>query len=306
MASITSPPAGNPVFPGSIPIHLENHPSPTTSSEGAAAAAASSAPEIHTYHCICNQLVLASTHTLSELRRRQAPGLDKAYILPLPPLPRRRSSSSEEDGGAEDDDDDNENSDDEEQEERRADKSSGDEAHISSLSAKGGSGGSKHLKTTIQKSKPKRAKKPKDSPSKTGEIEKGYSLLLSTTLDRRPVIVRREDGFEKRWLWRCARCRVVVGYQLDSIHFTSSTGSGGSGTAGDAGGALRGNDEIGIKSSNNAKGNEEGKDREGEAGDQKQDKDKKLMYLLPGGLLSTQDMASGKTLGEEDVEIKIA
>ena len=35
---------------------------------------------------------------------------------------------------------------------------------------------------------------------------------MNTTLDRKPVVVRREDGFEKRWLRRCGRCRVVVGY----------------------------------------------------------------------------------------------
>ncbi|MCJ1401860.1 hypothetical protein MMC11_005077 [Xylographa trunciseda] len=46
------------------------------------------------------------------------------------------------------------------------------------------------------------------------EAEPLYSLLLNTTLDRRPVIVRREDGFEKRWVRRCGRCRTGVGYVL--------------------------------------------------------------------------------------------
>lgn len=41
-----------------------------------------------------------------------------------------------------------------------------------------------------------------------------YSFLLNTTLDRRAVIVRREDGFEKRWIRRCARCKTGVGYVL--------------------------------------------------------------------------------------------
>ena len=42
-----------------------------------------------------------------------------------------------------------------------------------------------------------------------------YSLLLNTTLDRRAVVVRREDGFEKRWIRRCARCRTGIGYVLN-------------------------------------------------------------------------------------------
>jgi hypothetical protein len=41
----------------------------------------------------------------------------------------------------------------------------------------------------------------------------GYSLLLGMNQDKKVVIVRREDGFEKRLLWRCMRCRLVVGYE---------------------------------------------------------------------------------------------
>lgn len=44
-----------------------------------------SSPEktIHTYHCICTQLVLASTITLENLKTRTS---DSSYILPLPDL----------------------------------------------------------------------------------------------------------------------------------------------------------------------------------------------------------------------------
>jgi hypothetical protein len=44
-----------------------------------------SSPEkkIHTYHCICTQLVLASTATLESLKIRTS---DSSYILPLPDL----------------------------------------------------------------------------------------------------------------------------------------------------------------------------------------------------------------------------
>jgi len=44
-----------------------------------------SSPEktIHTYHCICTQLVLATTTPLSSLRTRNS---DSSHILPLPSL----------------------------------------------------------------------------------------------------------------------------------------------------------------------------------------------------------------------------
>lgn len=47
----------------------------------------------------------------------------------------------------------------------------------------------------------------------------GYTILLSMVTDPRPTIVRREDGFEKRYLHRCGRCRLVLGYELDESHF---------------------------------------------------------------------------------------
>ena len=60
---------------------------------------------------------------------------------------------------------------------------------------------------------------------KTKRKGKDYSILLSTTLpDRKPTLVRREDGFEKRLLLRCGRCRVVMGYFLDPVHFPDNNG----------------------------------------------------------------------------------
>ncbi|PYH80139.1 hypothetical protein BO82DRAFT_355711 [Aspergillus uvarum CBS 121591] len=82
-----------------------------------------------------------------------------------------------------------------------------------------------------------------------------YTILLSTTIpDRKPTVVRREDGFEKRRLLRCGRCRVVVGYFLDAVHFPS----GGVGETADE-------DE-----------DEEGKGQRA-----------KVVYLLPGALMET-------------------
>ncbi|KAH0372179.1 hypothetical protein KCU65_g1283, partial [Aureobasidium melanogenum] len=52
-----------------------------------------SSPEmtVHTYHCICTQLVLASTSTLSSLKTRTS---DSSHILPLPDLSSTSSTSS--------------------------------------------------------------------------------------------------------------------------------------------------------------------------------------------------------------------
>ncbi|RMZ73341.1 hypothetical protein GMOD_00007844 [Pyrenophora seminiperda CCB06] len=46
-----------------------------------------------------------------------------------------------------------------------------------------------------------------------------YGLLLSTRQDRQPEIITSSDGFEKRYLQRCGRCSLVVGYQLDWQQF---------------------------------------------------------------------------------------
>jgi len=89
--------------------------------------------------------------------------------------------------------------------------------------------------------------------------------------DRRVTIVRREDGFEKRLLWRCSRCSVGVGYEIQS----------------EGGGIEEG------------KGNGKGKEAAYIG---------KIVYLLPGGIMSTEVMAKGlgeegKRIGEEDVSI---
>ncbi|KAG9525115.1 hypothetical protein KCV07_g1350, partial [Aureobasidium melanogenum] len=51
-----------------------------------------SSPEmtVHTYHCICTQLVLASTSTLESLKTRSS---DSSHILPLPDLSSTSSTS---------------------------------------------------------------------------------------------------------------------------------------------------------------------------------------------------------------------
>jgi len=64
--------------------------------------------------------------------------------------------------------------------------------------------------------------------SASGDIDKvavstqsTTSALLNVLPDRRPIIVQREDGFEKRILLRCGRCNLVLGYAIDELHASS-------------------------------------------------------------------------------------
>lgn len=108
--------------------------------------------DFHTYHCLCTTLILASTHDLQGLPRRQEPAQDGALVLAPP------------------------------------------------------------IDITI-------------SDTINAEIAQSTSsVLLNVVPERRPVVVRREDGFEKRILLRCARCRLAIGYMLDESHFENDKG----------------------------------------------------------------------------------
>jgi hypothetical protein len=171
----------------SILPHIHNRPqntSPTMASPTTAT------PTIHTYHCACTSLLLATTTALPSLPRR-ATSLDRAIILPLP--------------------------------------------------------------------------SPAHPPASTP-----HTILLSLTADRRPTTIRRDDGFEKRTLWRCGRCRVVVGYMLDAAQFETVT------TAAE-------------EESGNAQ-------KDGIGGE--------VLYILPGWLQSTEHMASGKKISERDAVLE--
>lgn len=97
-----------------------------------------------------------------------------------------------------------------------------------------------------------------------------YSILLSTAIpDKRPVIIRRSDGFEKRVLLRCGRCRVVMGYVLDVVQFLHSSASSG--------------DQQGEREKTS-----------GMADD--------VIYLLPGALLRTDEMGVTGEAGPSERE----
>ena len=53
----------------------------------------------------------------------------------------------------------------------------------------------------------------------------GYTILLALLRrDRAPKVVAREDGFEKRVIWRCGRCKVIVAYMLDESQYKGVKG----------------------------------------------------------------------------------
>ena len=57
------------------------------------------APEVHTYHCLCSQLLLATTISLQSCVRRAGDSLDKAFILPISSSNAPISSASEDTQG---------------------------------------------------------------------------------------------------------------------------------------------------------------------------------------------------------------
>ena len=78
-------------------------------------------------------------------------------------------------------------------------------------------------------------------------------LPVSTLTDDTPVILKLEDGFEKRYHVSCSRCELKIGYKLDKSQF------------GDAEGGV----QAGV------------------------------LYLFPGGVMSTEEMEEGKDMETE-------
>ena len=61
---------------------------------------------------------------------------------------------------------------------------------------------------------------PTSGRNKNAPSQDHYGLLLSTRQDRQAEIITSDEGFEKRYLQRCGRCNLVVGYQLDWQQFS--------------------------------------------------------------------------------------
>ncbi|KAE8441567.1 hypothetical protein EG329_004686 [Mollisiaceae sp. DMI_Dod_QoI] len=117
--------------------------------------------------------------------------------------------------------------------------------------------------------------------------KEGYTLLLpslSKDLDRKPTLVRREDGFEKRVLYRCARCGLVIGYEL--LH-TSQTQSQDRTQIQD-GEAM----DIDTNTNTNTPTT---KSHPGPSHNSLDPYTGKILYILPAGLTSTEFMLNTNT-----------
>lgn len=210
---------------------------------------------IRTYHCVfCNHLLLASTRDILSLPRRKAPALDGAIILPLPPpaASARAESDSEESGP----------------ELEETETETPGQAAQGGNDEEGKGDGQLELQRTGRKHASQRLRQRRGRDKDENEDE--YTILLATTTpDRRLVVIRREDGFEKRLLVRCGRCRVVVAYYLDDIHFLLQEGK----------------DES-----------MDGK----EGGSRGEKNDPKVVYLLPGAVVETKDMDGKEIVVEKE------
>lgn len=82
-----------------------------------------------------------------------------------------------------------------------------------------------------------------------------YGLLLSTTLSRTPEMLCTDAGFEKRYLQKCGRCALTVGYQLDWAQFVDEK-------------------KVGRRED--------------------------VVFLLPGGFITTREMVMGKAAGRAE------
>lgn len=145
--------------------------------------------KIHTYHCLCSTLLLATPYQLSTLPRRAPPSLDRAYILPLPPLSRAQI-----DGGEAD-------------------------AHThTNINTSTNTHASIPAPTNLSTLSIHDSASAEDGENITHDYDDGVPLPSLLTPNLRParkvMVVRREDGFEKRRLYRCGRCGVGVGYEV--------------------------------------------------------------------------------------------
>lgn len=129
--------------------------------------------QLHTYHCLCSHLLLATTHDISHLPQRSGESLDRTHILPTPPVPERISSAILSDA-------------------HRPPSPPGDD----------------------------------EISSSTGTAN-GLTVLLSMPRASQPLLIRRSNGFEKRYLLKCGRCELPVGYQLDWAQWVEQGGAAG-------------------------------------------------------------------------------
>ena len=138
-------------------------------------------PQLFAYHCLCATHLLSTTHELSSLPRRAAPSLDRAYILPYARPPKKvRLSYPQPAHGS-----------------NQRDYGSTSEANDEEEDAD-----TERLGLTVLHNSTTPSKSQDDAG--THAQEGGGDIIL----------ISKDNGFERRWLWRCARCKLVIGYWL--------------------------------------------------------------------------------------------
>jgi hypothetical protein len=214
---------------------------------------------IKTYHCrFCSHLLIASTRGLlsssTPLKRRGGPpGLDRALILRLPAA----AAATTPRGG-------------------NGATATGADA-VAAGSASAGDDQSRQPKEQSPEGQA-RGQRQAQAQGQGGE-QAHYTIPLSTLVpDSKPIVVRREDGFEKRVLLRCGRCRVVVGYELGT---------------GDA-------DQVEDEDDDDEEDDDEEDEDEDEYVQRKRRRDDKdrAIYLLPGSIVGTEDLEDPEGEGE--------
>ncbi|ESZ92116.1 hypothetical protein SBOR_7495 [Sclerotinia borealis F-4128] len=228
------------------------------------------APIINTYHCaFCTNLVLATTWNVGELPVRgngvRGRG-DGSLILWV-------GSGDGGDGEGEGEGKRSEMGDGEGEGVGEGNEGEGNgKVDVMDMDISGGQNGNGNGKAPLEETP--------SQPHSQSQSAKSYTSILSLIQSKRQIIVRREDvfGFEKRRLWRCGRCGVVVGYEV--------LGGEGGGEGGEREGMARGGRELGE-----GEGMGEGKG--------------KILYLLRGGLMGTEVMAGGKKIGEGELELEM-
>lgn len=206
---------------------------------------------IHTYHCLCSTLVLATPYLLSLLPARGAPAKDRARILPLPRLRNPR--------------------------EDEPDEAQPDEAQLDEAQPAPETGGATEQETGGATEQETRAQ------------EYLPSLLLPALRPARKIsLVRREDGYERRRVWRCARCGLAIGYEVEHEDGVKSLGAGGSGGGSKGGGEMGGGGGGGAGGSAGVGAG--GMDAEGA-------EKLRVMFVLEDGLLRSESLLGAAVEG---------
>ncbi|MCJ1468123.1 hypothetical protein MMC07_006751 [Pseudocyphellaria aurata] len=153
---------------------------------------------IHTYHCLCSTLLLATPYLLTSLPTRAREAKDQAHILPLPPF---RNNSDQGDDGGEDD---------------RTDGPETANAGVDALSAE---------KPTARRNSGVEAGIP--AAPRTEPRYLPSLLLPSLRPARKSTLVERDDGYERRRVWRCGRCGLTIGYEVENTESAKIKDGGG-------------------------------------------------------------------------------